>query len=415
MPNVQQCKPLIRRPLPSQAFTRALDSLRQGTTSLTVLKDLLDLGAAPENMPQIATDSAIVPTCMGLLQQHCAHSSVRAFCSRTWQLPNRYLERFQIFGENGYGVICIRLIALRVQVNLLESTGYTFNDDVDAGYNGPTLNLRALDYTLLHTIVAGYHYRRPEDPPDLFRTSVGLVHAPPVLNADQAGRLFDYLYRERVLFLRANVSGTLDWAGWPFLFHALWERLMFQNGNKTTRLGLKFLDICYRFLVIKPGGAVVLEQLIATTQSSMSQAHAVLLPVNLSDRDEITKAYINVRFTDEDSDAPTMALTHSLFTWVVRSLDTTRANQVVDFMTTSCDRLWVVLEDTKKYDRVVCINVTHEGGVKFSTDLTELFRHNLLEGDIFGLVARLLMMPLLSKELETFSAADKSMFLISPA
>ncbi|KAG8720129.1 hypothetical protein FRC09_010069 [Ceratobasidium sp. 395] len=338
----------MRRPLPSQAFTRALDSLRRGAASITVLKDLLDLGAAPENIPQIATDSAIVPICMGLLQQHCARSS--------------------IFGENDYGVICIRLIALRVQINLLESTGCTFNDNDDMGYDGPTSNLRTTEYTLSNAIFTGYENRRPDDPPDLFRTSVGLVHAPPVLTADQAIRLLGYLHRERDLFLRARASVTSDWAGWPFLFHALWERLMSQNGNKTTRLALELLDICYCFLVVKPGGAVLLTHVMARIKSIISQEGTALpLPANSSDRDKIMKAYINVRLTNEESNAPSAVLTHSLFIWVVRTLDITRADQVVDFFTTSCDHLWVVLEDMKYYGQVACTHVGH--GMSFATNL----------------------------------------------
>ncbi|KAG8730135.1 hypothetical protein FRC12_020475 [Ceratobasidium sp. 428] len=270
---------LTRQPSPSEVFSRALDSLRQDAFVPTaVLQYVLELGAAAENMPLIATDSRIVPACMRLLQQHCVRS--------------------RVFGRNDYGVICICLIALRVQVNLLESTGHTFNYNDNTSYEGPTSNLRMMEDALSNAITTGYRNRRPNDPPDLFRTSVGLVHVPPVLTSDQAGQLLDYLHRERDLFLRACVSGTSDWAGWPFLLHALWERLVFRNNTKITRLALKLLDICFCFMAVKlenASEAVLLEHLVAKIKSGLSQTDVMLASVNLLDGQEITQAYINQR------------------------------------------------------------------------------------------------------------------------
>ncbi|KAG8777993.1 hypothetical protein FRC12_025237 [Ceratobasidium sp. 428] len=412
MPSIQQRKPLMRRPLPSQAFTRALDSLRQGAASITVLKDLLDLGAAPENMPQIATDSTIVPICMGLLQQHCARSS--------------------IFGENSYGVICIRLITLRVRINLLESTGYTFNDNDDVGYDGPTSNLRTMEAALSNAIMTGYQNRRPDDPPDLFRTSVGLVHAPPVLAADQAVRLLDYLHRERDLFLRARASRTSDWAGWPFLFHALWERLVFRNDNKITKAARKLLDIFYRFMIVKlenGSQANLAESLIVRIKLGMPARDVVSAPVNPSDRQQIMKAYIN-RLTN-DPNPPTMRLSRAFFKWVVLALDRTQTDLVVEFMTTTCDRLWGVMEDMKTRGPVEFVQIspamTFAGEVieclgnylagdlfmprvqlRFAKDISRLLKQAFLERDIISLIARALMLPTLSSaELETLSDTDK--------
>ncbi|KAG8720131.1 hypothetical protein FRC09_010071 [Ceratobasidium sp. 395] len=404
MPNTQH-RLLMRRPLPTKEFTRALGSLRQDiSTPITVLKDLLDLGAAPENVPQVATDSKIVPTCMGLLQQHCTRS--------------------RIFGENDYGVICICLIALRVEVNLLESIGCSFDDNDDVDYDGPTTNLRTLEDDISNAIAGGYQTRRPEDPPDLFRTSVGLVHTPPVLTADQAGRLLDYLHGERDSFLRARVSGTSDWAGWPFLFHALWEMLVFRNNDRITRVTLKLLDICYRFMIVKPSAAVMLEHLIARIKINMSPTDVVPAPVNPSDRQQITRAYIN-RLTN-DFDPPTMQLSHAFFNWVALALDATRADLVVEFTTTSCDRLWGVLEDMRTCERLELVQINHgmrfatdiiayirgylTGDVvqfKFAKDITELLKQTLRESDIISLIARVLLFPTFSTELETLSDTDK--------
>ncbi|KAG8777994.1 hypothetical protein FRC12_025238 [Ceratobasidium sp. 428] len=400
---------LTRRPLPTEEFTRALSSLRQDvSTPIAVLKDLLDLGAAPENIPQIATDSKIVPICMGLLQQHCAHS--------------------RIFGENDYGVICISLIALRVEVNLLESIGCSFDDNDDVGYDGPTSNLRMLEDDLSNGIVGVYQDRRTNDPPDLFRTSVGLVHVPTILTPDQAGRLLDYLHRERDLFLRARVLGTSNWIGWPFLFNALWERLVFRNNNKITKAALKLLDIFYRFMIVKPENtsqADLLEHLIARIKLGTSTRDIVPAPVNPSDRQQIMKAYIS-RSTN-DPDPPTMQLSKAFFGWVALALDATRADLVVEFMATTCDRLWGILEDMKTRERIEYIQIDHSmtfatdvivylriylaGDVfmqlKFAKDITELLKQALLGIDIIGLIARVLMFPTLSKELETLSDTDK--------
>ncbi|KAG8718140.1 hypothetical protein FRC09_013118 [Ceratobasidium sp. 395] len=341
MPNTQH-KPLMRRPLPSDVFTRALDSLRQDAFAPTaVLKGVLELGAAPENMPQIATDSIIVPTCMRLLQKHCAH--------------------FRIFGENDYVITCIRIITLRVQVNFLESIGCSFDDNGDTGYDGPTSSLRTLEDALSNAIAAGYQNRRPSDPPDLFRTSVGLVHVPLVLTSDQAGRLLDYLHRERDLFLRARVSGTSDWAGWPFLFHALWERLVFRNNNKMTRLALKLLDICYRFIIAISDDAsesVLLKHLVPKIRSETVLKDNLPAAVNSSDKQQIIRAYIS-RFTNASPDFPTMELSHALFGWTAFVLDPNQRNLVVEFITTSYEHLWVVIEDTKNRKRTGYFHIVH--------------------------------------------------------
>ncbi|KAG8718138.1 hypothetical protein FRC09_013116 [Ceratobasidium sp. 395] len=424
---------LMKRPLPTEQFTRALSSLRQDAIApIAILKDLLDLGTAPENVPQIATDSKIVPICMGLLQQHCAHS--------------------RIFGENNYGVICICLIALRVEVNLLESIGYSFDDSDDVGYDGPTTNLRTLEDDLSNGIVGAYQNRRPDDPPDLFRTSVGLVHAPPVLTSDQGGRILDYLHRERDSFLRARVSGTSNWAGWPFLFHALWERLVFRNDNKITKAALKLLDIFYRFMIVKPENASqadLTESLIVRIKLGMSTRDVVSAPVNPSDRQQIMKAYIN-RLTN-DPNPPTMRLSHAFFKWVVLALDRTQVDLVVEFITTTFDRLWGILEDMKARGPVefaqisLAMTFTAEvidylGSVpshlrwyqserkpliwsrnylagdlfmprvqlRFAKDISRLLKQAFLERDIISLIARALMLPTLSSaELETLSDTDK--------
>ncbi|KAG8757490.1 hypothetical protein FRC12_010300 [Ceratobasidium sp. 428] len=403
----------MRRPLPTKEFTRALCSLRQDVSApIAVFKDLLDLGTAPENMPQIATDSKIVPVCMGLLQQYCAHS--------------------RIFGENNHGVICICLIALRVEVNLLESIGCSFDDSDDVDYDGPTSNLRMLEDDLSNGIVGVYQDRRPEDPPDLFRTSVGLVHAPPVLTADQAGRILDYLHRERDLFLRARVSGTSNWIGWPFLFHALWERLVFRNDNKITKAALKLLDIFCRFMIVEPedtSQADLLEHLVARIKLGMSTRDVASFPVNPSDRQEIMKAYIH-RLTNAPN-APTMRLSHAFFKWVVLALDRTQADLVVEFMTTTCDRLWGVLEDMKTRGPIefvqISLGMTFVAEVieclgnylagdlfmprlrlGFAKEITRLLKQAFLERDIISLIARALMLPTLSSaELETLSDTDK--------
>ncbi|KAG8718139.1 hypothetical protein FRC09_013117 [Ceratobasidium sp. 395] len=408
---------LMRRPLPTEQFTRALDGLQQNVVATTaVLKDLLDLGVAPENVPKIATDSKIVPICMGLLQQHCTHS--------------------RIFGENDYGVICICLIALRVEVNLLESIGCSFDDNNDVGYDGPKSNLRTMEGDLSDEIVAIYQDRKPDDPPDLFRTSAGLVHVPPVLTADQAGRILDYLHRERDLFLRARVSGISNWAGWPFLFNALWERLVFRNNNKITKVALKLLDIFYRFMIVKPESASqadLLEHLVARMKLGMSAKDVVPIPVDSSDRQEIMKAYIS-RLTN-DPDPPTMHLSQAFFNWVALALDATRADLVVEFVTTTSDRLWGVLEEMKTRERVELFHIDHgitfasevfeylriylAGDVfmqlKFAKDITQLLKQALLESDIISLIARVLLFPTLLKELETLSGTDKSMFVTSIA
>ncbi|KAG8690659.1 hypothetical protein FRC09_011898 [Ceratobasidium sp. 395] len=337
---------LTRQPLPVEVFSRALDSPRQDMfVPVAVLQDVLEFGTAAENMSLIATDSGMVPTCMRLLQQYCVHS--------------------RIFGGNDYGVICVCLIALRVQVNLLESTGHTFDHNNNVSFEGPTSNLRTMEAALSNAIAAGYRNRRPDDPPDLFRTSVGLVHVPPVLTADQAERLLDYLHRERDLFLRARVSGTSDWAGWPFLFHALRERLVFRNN---TKLALKLLDICFRFMAVKlenASEAVLLEHLVAKIMSGMSQTDVMLAPVSLLDGQEVTRAYIN-QFAG-DSDSPTTEVSHAFFNWVTISLDATRADLVYEFLTTSINHLWMVMEAMRDGERIGYIQITHF--MAFATDV----------------------------------------------
>ncbi|KAG8777992.1 hypothetical protein FRC12_025236 [Ceratobasidium sp. 428] len=396
----------MRRPLPTEEFTRALSSLRQDAIApIAILKDLLDLGTAPENIPQIAMDSKIVPICMGLLQQHCTHS--------------------RIFGENDYGVICICLIALRIEVGLLQSIGFTFNDNDIMGYDGPRSNLRMMEDALSDGIADGYQDRKPDDPPDLFRTPVGLVHVPSVLTSDQAGRLLDYIHRERDSLLRARVSGTSNWDGWPFLFHALWERLVFGNNNKITKVALKLLDLLYRFMIVKPSAPVTLEHLVARIKVGMSPTDVVPAPVNPSDRQEIMKAYIN-RFTN-NPDPPTMQLSQAFFNWVALGLDATQADLVVEFITTTCDRLWGVLEDMKTRERIELVQVDHgmmfatdlivylrlylAGNtlmqLKFAKDITKILKQALLESDIISLIARILVFPTLSTDLETLSGTDK--------
>ncbi|KAG8720128.1 hypothetical protein FRC09_010068 [Ceratobasidium sp. 395] len=257
----------------------------------------------------------------------------------------------------------------------------------------------------------------------LFAGSYALATAH--LDAEKLSTLLDYLHRERNLFLRARVSGTSDWAGWPFLLHALWERLVFRNN---TKLALKLLDICFRFMAVKlenASEAVLLEHLVAKIKSGLSQTDVMLASVNLLDGQEITQAYIN-QFAG-DSNSPTTELSHAFFNWVTISLDATRADLVYKFLVTSINHLWMVMEDMGDGERIEYIQLAHF--MAFATDvivhvqnyMDMLMQLNLpkdstrllggvllVDSKIINLIAWVLTFPLLLKELENLSDVDKS-------
>ncbi|KAG9089072.1 hypothetical protein FS749_001639 [Ceratobasidium sp. UAMH 11750] len=197
---------------PCKRFTYALDSLRQNNlVSAAALNDIIELGDASNNLPLLRADKKIIPACMKLLKQHCAQS--------------------RIFDEDDYGVICISVIAHRIQVNVLEATGY-YTTYLEMMNGKRTPNFKVADF-LPRAILDVLQDRLPDDPPDDFRTKIGLIHSTPILTYEYTGQLLDYFYCERDLLLRARMqSRTVNWAGWSILFYAMWDQLVTRNKAK---------------------------------------------------------------------------------------------------------------------------------------------------------------------------------------
>ncbi|KAG9121417.1 hypothetical protein FRC07_002635 [Ceratobasidium sp. 392] len=285
--------------------------------------------------------------------------------------------------------------------------------------------------------------RQHSDPPDLFRTSTGLVCIDPVLTTGRARQILDCIHRERDRFLRVRMSKISSWAQWPFLLYAMWAQTRNKyvalnpgvglrvNLTSTLKIRLKLQNIFYRFAIVKAentGEALLLEFIITDIAMNLTRMDVPPAPIDSSDRQEITKAYINR--LSYDPDPPRMELSLVFFGWAVLTLDAAQAGLVAAFFKTTFNYLWVAMEGMKNREPVKYIQVYHGmlyaievldyfgallGGntykqLKAAKDISKVLKHVSFECDLISLLARVLMFPTLSREFETLSDADKGMF-----
>ncbi|KAG9089075.1 hypothetical protein FS749_001642 [Ceratobasidium sp. UAMH 11750] len=323
---------------PSEKLVCALDSLvRNALVSAAVLEDILELGESPNNV-LLLRDPRLVPACMELLRQHCSQS--------------------RVFGEDEYGLTCIRVISLCVQVDLLQAMdGLKPYLDQRQSRNFPVAGV--LPYMLVQK------NRWIAKSRANFRNLPTSAHSTTVLTSEHAGRLLDYFHRERDLLLKARMSTSKarDWDGWSILFYAMWDRLVAGNKANTIKTRLKLQDINCRFAVVKPRNLAeedLLDFVLSCIKVTLTPEDLLPAPVDRPDRREINKAYLH-RFS---SDMPSLELSFALFDWVVLALEFDRADMVGPFFKISCDRLWSAIEATHDFPQVSALDINH--GVSFA-------------------------------------------------
>ncbi|KAG8769319.1 hypothetical protein FRC12_005038 [Ceratobasidium sp. 428] len=193
---------------PSEKFVWAIDSLlaENALVSIAVLEEILNLGEAPNNLG-LMSEPRIVSVCMRLLRQHCAQS--------------------RVFEDNQYGFICIQVISLCVQVDLLRKMDCLKQFVREA-------TTRELQKSALAIVLSQVLFVRSHSNLRAASRTPGAISEPPysttVLTPDHAGWLLDRFHRERDLLLRAWTTRAEHWSGWSILLYSLWDKLT--DGNK---------------------------------------------------------------------------------------------------------------------------------------------------------------------------------------
>ncbi|KAG8688731.1 hypothetical protein FRC08_011282, partial [Ceratobasidium sp. 394] len=206
-----------------------------------------------------------------------------------------------------------------------------------------TPNFKVADF-LPRAILDVLQDRLPDDPPDVFRTKIGLIHSTPILTYEYTGQLLDYFYCERDLLLRARMqSGTVNWVGWSILFYAMWGQLVTRNKANLIRTKLKLQEMYCRFAIVKPrdeGDEKLLAYIMRTTQAAKAPENPPPLPIDYSDQQNVTKAYVDRLSSDE----PSLGVSYVFFEWALVSQRNNRADLVAALLKVSCDRLWKAVE-----------------------------------------------------------------------
>ncbi|KAG9122394.1 hypothetical protein FRC07_001266, partial [Ceratobasidium sp. 392] len=279
---------------PSQKLVRAIGSLlHDGIISAAVLEDILDLGELPHNM-RLLRNPELVPTCMKILRQHCAHTPEAGS-----------IERYISLAATGHDP----------NINVVEFLSFTLQEKL---------------------------YKDNKDPNNIGALP-GPFYVDTVLSADHVDQLLEYLYDERDLFLQARISKPDQLNGWSALFYAMLGKL--PAGGKLRAKQLKrFRDLTHRLAVVKPPIALE-EELFDYMTLHLT---AVLLgddqhipPVTRSDGHQIVQAYIS-RLSSHN---PSLKFSRSLFDWGASGLDTSRMELVASFFKTSLDRMWTMMEE----------------------------------------------------------------------
>lgn len=122
--------------------------------------------------------------------------------------------------ENDYGIMCIRVVAICIQVAVLSEAGDLQGFIDETAEAKPNQNLRPSGF-----IVNILFPKLDFGVSPFFSHSLDPLHWLPEFTAEHAEILLEYLHTRRDLFLLARNSQTDCWGEWPVLFYAVWVRI----------------------------------------------------------------------------------------------------------------------------------------------------------------------------------------------